>query len=240
MAEPTRFFMVHMRKAGGTALRARFKAIYGFDGIYPNGDDGGFMGLTDMHLLRQRWPERRRDIRVIMGHLPLCTVDMLDAEFVTLTMLRHPVERTLSFLRMQKARNPDDVDRSLDEVYDAQPRFDTTIDNHMTRMLGLGLDEALAGDGGLTVVDQDADLLARAKAGLERVDEIGLHEDYGDFVDRISRRYHLDLGDDERRNQVLPRNRVEHTDARARRIEADQQLDLELYEHARALVEQRR
>ena len=62
---------------------------------------------------------------MIAGHFPLCTIELLDAEFTTLTVLRHPVERTLSYLRHHRDTTPADSERSLEELYE-QPRSSTT------------------------------------------------------------------------------------------------------------------
>ena len=42
---------------------------------------------------------RRARIRVFCGHFPFVAVELLGEEVTTITILRDPVERTLSFLR---------------------------------------------------------------------------------------------------------------------------------------------
>ena len=71
-----------------------------------------------------------------------------------MTVLRHPVERTLSFLRHQAERRQRGAteDTPLEEIYDDPFRFEAMIQNHMTRMLSLTPDEMVAGDGVLTTV----------------------------------------------------------------------------------------
>ena len=108
--EPTRFFIVHLQKTAGTSLRDRFRATFPDTAIYPNASDGRDKRVSVIsvtHLL-ERWRERRDEIRLIAGHFPLSTIELLDADFVTLSILRAPVDRTLSYLRHQKKLNRDD------------------------------------------------------------------------------------------------------------------------------------
>lgn len=97
--EPTRFFIVHLQKAAGTSLRDRFRATLDDPAIYPNATDGRDKRLSVISLahLLERWRVRRDEIRLVAGHFPLSTVELLDADFVTLSILRPPVDRTLSY-----------------------------------------------------------------------------------------------------------------------------------------------
>ena len=64
-----------------------------------------------------------------------------------MTVLRDPVERTLSFLRHQAERRQRGAteDTPLVEIYEDPFRFEAMIQNHMTRMLSL--DARRDGDG---------------------------------------------------------------------------------------------
>jgi len=101
-AQPRRFFFVHMQKTGGVSLYMRMRREFGDHAVYPAKSDGDAVGVAPQlmtDVLLRRWAERRDEIRVVTGHFPLCTTELLDAEFTTLTVLRDPVERTLSYLR---------------------------------------------------------------------------------------------------------------------------------------------
>ena len=52
------------------------------------------------------------------GHFPLCTLELLGGSFTTLTILRDPVERTLSALRDQQERSPELRGAPLELIYD--------------------------------------------------------------------------------------------------------------------------
>ena len=60
------------------------------------------------HILLERWEARRDEIQVVTGHFPLCTTELLDADFTVITVLRDPVERTLSYLRHHRDTTPAD------------------------------------------------------------------------------------------------------------------------------------
>src|SRR4051794_18565316 len=94
-----RFFIAHMQKTAGTSLRDRLRNHFPDSAIYPNGSDGRDRRLSVIsvkHLLAQ-WDERGEEIRLLTGHFPLSVIELIDADFVTMTVLREPVDRTLSY-----------------------------------------------------------------------------------------------------------------------------------------------
>ena len=108
------------------------------------------------------------------GHFPLCTVELLGATFTTLTVLRDPVERTLSYLRHHRKVTPEDRERSLEEIYDDPFRFHGLIHNHMVKMFSLDPDEMT--DGALTPVDFTPDAPRAGQAEPRPVDVVGDQE----------------------------------------------------------------
>ena len=236
--EPTRFFMVHLQKSAGTSLRDRFRSTFDDAAIYPNASDGRdkrHSVISLSHLL-ERWRARRHEIRLIAGHFPLSTVELLDAEFVTLSVLRPPVERTLSYLRHQKMLNRDDRDRSLEEIYDDPFRFNGLIRNHMVRMFSIGADEMRAGDGVLTDVPDTRERLERAKEAVAGLDAFGIQPRFDEFCTELECRFGLDLGPPLRKNATTP---AEAPPRLIDRILEDNALDVELYEFAQRLYHER-
>lgn len=238
-SEPLRFFVVHMQKTAGTSLRDRFRQHYDEAAIYPNRDDGRSKGLSVISLshLEERWAARGEEIRVVAGHFPLSTTEVLGAPFVTLTVLRPVVERTLSYLRHQRRVGPPaDREKTLEQIYDDPFRFQGLIENHMTRMLSLTVDEMRPGDGGLSTVPFDDERLAMAKAGLESLDLLGLQPRFEELCGALTDRYGLRLGEPVRSNTTEPEDAPP---ALIERIVADNALDLALYEHAERLYAER-
>lgn len=237
--EPTRFFVVHLQKSAGTSLRDRLTAAFGVDAIYPNITDGNRKGhsvISLSHLL-ERWEARRDEIRVIAGHFPLSTVELLDAHFVTLSVLRPPVERTLSYLRHQRKLNRKDRDCTLEQIYDDPFRYNGLIRNHMVRMFSIPAEEMTTGDGVLTDVPDSRERLERAKAGVAGLDAFGLQPRFEEFCDDLARRYRLDLGESLHSNATVPEEAPAELVDRIRR---DNAFDIELYDYAETLYTQRR
>ena len=238
-SEPTRYFIVHLQKTAGTSLRDRFRSTFDESAIYPNAGDGRDKRLSVISLahLLERWRVRRDESRLVAGHFPLSTVELLDADFITLSVLRPPVERTLSYLGHQKRLNQADRERSLEEIYSDPFRFNGLIRNHMVRMFSIGSTEMRAGDGILTDVDDSTELLERAKEGVAGLDAFGLQPSFGEFCDELASQFDLDLGEPRRSNAT---EREDRPAGLVDRIMEDNALDLQLYDFAEQLHAERR
>jgi hypothetical protein len=238
-----RYFFVHIMKTAGSAFRQRLLNHFGEAAVYPA------RGLDRSHPvtlyvsvdhLRERLAARGAEIQVITGHFPLRTVEQLDGRFTTLTLLREPVERTLSYLRQEREDPPvaqflargvrprsRTAGRSLEEIYDdLNGRAQTH--NHMTRMLSLSPAEFI--DSMLTPLELSRDHLERAKEALAGLDAFGLQERYEEFCDEVSARFGWDLGESTAVNTTAA---AEIPAGLRARIADDNALDLELYEFAK-------
>jgi hypothetical protein len=236
-AEPERFFFVHMQKTGGTSLFMRTKRHFGEAGVYPDDTDGDVQDVAPqlmVPVLLERWPKRRDQIRLVGGHFPLCTRELLDADFRTFTVLRDPVERTLSYLRHHRELNRTDWDLTLEEMYEDPAHlmhFRHFIGNHMVKMLSLRTEEMT--DGMMTLIDLDRGRLEQAKEALDDMEELGFQEDLEGFAQRLEQLWGWRLGGP-RHDQ--PTNPVKVPRSLRRRIAKDTALDGELYEYARELA----
>jgi hypothetical protein len=234
--QPDRFFFVHVQKTAGTSLIKRLAHTFGQGGIYPNKTDGEIVAcvISVEHLL-ERWQARNDEIRVVSGHFPLCTAELLDGEFTTLTLLREPVERTLSYLRHHRVLEPGEQDRPLEDIYDDSFRFHGLVHNHMVKMFSLSLEEMT--EGMLTRVEFTAEHLERAKERLAGIDAIGLQEDFDEFCAHLMRRFGWRLGEPLHANSTRS---VDVSESFRARIAEDNAMDVELYEFAQKLCEERR
>jgi uncharacterized protein (DUF433 family) len=224
-----------MQKTAGTTMFQRLVHHFGEAAVYPDKSDGTPPDTTIMvdHLL-ERWQVRGDEIRVIAGHFPLCTIELIPAPFHTFTVLREPVARTLSFLRHYRKLSRE-LDAPLEALYEDDLRFHGLIHNHMVKMLSLRTDEMIAGT--MTRVDFTPEHLERAKAALAGIEVVGLQERFDEFCDDLTARWGWDLGEQKRANATKPEDAPASLIERIRR---DNALDVELYEHARALVAARR
>lgn len=237
MSEPHRYFFVHMQKTAGTALFQRLKLHLDRGSIYPPVEAAGTIAASlDVAMVERYFHEHRDHLRVITGHFPLCVADLLGVPFATFTVLRDPVERTLSFLRDNKTREPRAREMSLDAIYSDPHLFHGLIHNHMVKMLSLSATEMTHGT--MTRVEFDAERLELAKRNLaEKIDVVGLQDHFEDFCGELTRRYGFDLGPPRFANRTEPRP---VPDGLSERIAADNELDVELYRFAQRLCEERR
>jgi hypothetical protein len=235
-----RFFVAHMQKTAGTTLRDRLRASFTDEQVYPNVTDGTDprVAVISVSHLRERWAVRGEQIRLLTGHFPVRTVELLGVPFLTMTILRHPVERTLSFLRHQAERRQRGAneDTPLVEIYEDPFRFTHMIQNHMVRTLSLSPEEMLEHDGVLTPVPYTRDRLERAKEALAGLALFGLQSRFEEFCDELAMRYGLDVGEPLRSNTTEP---ADFPDGLADRIAADNALDMELYDYACSLYRDR-
>jgi Sulfotransferase family len=229
---PHRYFFIHLQKTAGTTLRHRLMNHFGEAAVYPNRSDATDITtlMTSVEYLQQRLEARGDEIRVVSGHFPLCTAAVLGGRFETLTILRDPVERTLSYLRHHRENTPEDRDKPLEEIYDDPFRFHGLAHNHMTKMFSLTPSEMTAGM--LTHVKFTRDHLERAKRGLTGVGAVGLYERFEEFCSGLSQRFGWRLGERQVVNTSQP---VAVPRSFRARIAEDNAFDLELYEFAREL-----
>ncbi len=231
-----RYFFLHMMKTGGISLLWRLRRVFADQAIYPDHTDGDTLSdgpQISVPRLLQRWndADRRDQIRLIAGHLPLCTLDLLAAEFHTFTLLRDPVDRTLSFLSHHRAHRPDLHELPLEGIYEDRFIQEHLLRDHMTKMLALSIEEMT--DGLMTPVHLDSGHLRTAKDKLESLELFGFTDRMEEFCARLSDRYGWDLGAPIVSNQSGP---VVAAEAFRRRIATDNALDMDLYQHALALA----
>lgn len=235
MSRPDRWFFVHLQKTGGTALFQRLRDAVGPDAIYPLPHDRGEVAaVLDVDHLRDELRRHGDQIQVVTGHFPLCAAGLMGDHVRTFTILRDPVERTLSLLR--RRQEIDDRFHGLDlaAIY-RDDRLRPFVRNHMVKMLSIR-PEAM-GRTPLTLdVDLGADDLQAAVENLARVEVVGLQERFDELCDELAARYSWDLGPARVANRTAPRP----VPAGLRdEIAADNHLDVQLYRAAVELVSAR-
>lgn len=228
-----RFFFLHVMKTGGATFRQHVVANFGPGEVYPDPalDTNLFIANTRIEYLRDLPPERKAQIRAYTGHFPFLCIDMLGIPLVTLTMLRDPVARTISYLRHCKRYHENQHDLSLDEIYDDPFVNSVFIRNHQARLFCLEPDDEPVTY--MHVVEVDDARLTSAKHNLAQVDVIGFTEEYDAFMDTMQRRYSWHFG------PVAPWHVSKEpwpaSDELKRRIAGDNAADIEFYEFARSL-----
>ena len=179
-------------------------------------------------------PEDRRRIRIYSGHLPFAVAKMVQADF-TLTILRDPLERTLSLLRQLQRNRARMRAMSLEEIYDDPMVFGLLIHNYQSKLFAMTLDDKL--ESHLDVLDVDDARLEVAFGHLESVDVLGLTNAFGCFTEELRRRFGWRIGDV--RDRFVDKSPSPASASLRSRIVADNQADIAFYDRARQIVERR-
>jgi len=235
-AESERYFFMHIPKTAGMTLYHRLIGCHG-ETLYPLPRDRGRLdAAADIDHLRRCFGTHRSQIRVVVGHFPRCIDEVLGVPLTTFTILRNPVDRTLSFLRRRKLRE-ENRDRPIEDLYADPYLLHGWIHNFMVKALTMTVPEMQRGVA--SMVPYDEGRLERAKHVLEhRIELFGVQEDFDTFCEELSSRFGWDLGDG-----TLLANQTSAMDVSEElkeRIAHDSTLDMQLYDFARDLLVRRR
>jgi hypothetical protein len=237
VTEPQRYFFLHIPKTAGMVMFQHLARQFGDDAVYPQPEYRGRLGAaTDTQQLERDFRANAADIRVVVGHFPLCAVDLLGVPFSTFTILRDPVERTLSLLRQHQQRDERYHGAALEDVYADPVLLFGLIHNYMVKVLSMTPDEMTS--GALSLLTYDDAHLERAQHNLEhRIEVFGLQESFDEFRVALASHYGWDLGGSARyENRTTP---VAVSDEFRARIAHDNRYDVELYRFAPVLLRRR-
>jgi hypothetical protein len=232
---PTYFF-IHVMKTGGTTFVQHILANFSADAVYPSSTrgEGRKRAYYMIDELRRISLERRGSLRAYSGHFPFVAAELVGAD-VTLAILRDPIERTVSILRHHRREDPRLHGATLEEVYDDGWVFPLYVHNYQAKLFAMTVDDKL--ESHLDLIDVDEARLEIALTNLERVDVLGLHHRYAEFLDTMREQQGWTIGD-------VPDLRVsaDRRDVPSQlreRIAADNAAEMTFYEHAVRLYERR-
>jgi hypothetical protein len=239
-------------KTGGSALSINVSKNFRVDEVYPHPDlDLGDFSSGNVRLRAVRVgyllslpEERRRTIRLYAGHFPFVACELLGGGFRTMTLLRDPVDRTISLLRhLQRAEATSATIESstspirLEEIYERADVYEPLVHNHQTKIFSMTVGDDPTGY--MHTIHVDEARLSLARRNLEAVDAVGLTERHAEFVDDLAAQFGWHLKREVRAN-AAPDNSPEVSESFRRRIEADNAIDIEFYDYAKQLVAARR
>jgi hypothetical protein len=231
------FFVKVMKTAGGTLLQqilANFerRQVYPYE-RYDRDLETANYGIEYLTGLST---ERRDAISVFTGHFPFVSVELLGMKLTTITILRDPVERTLSYLRHCKRHHEQHRELALEEIYEDEFFFPCFIENHQAKQFAFTVEDRP--QTYMDVLEIDRARLELAKTNLSTVDVVGLRERFDDLLRELHDRYGWTVAAVKDRNVSDERDQV--AESFRRRIAADNLADMEFYEFARELCDQRR
>ncbi len=268
MSSPPRYLFIHVMKTGGTSFVFHLLQQFAPNEVYPSAgldrrhatDAEPYGSLADLAAVT---PERHRAIRMYAGHFPymardLIAGDLTSGDLTTLTLLRDPVDRTVSLLKHFKRLYERFRDEPLERIYEDPFVYRHFIDNHQTKVFSVDradhprtiasrvtyqqindyvtgtAPDAVGADDTITVDDRR---LERARENLARVDVVGLNERFDEFVETLRARFGWwpdGMAGDARAN-VSSESWVASPELRAR-IARDNAFDVELYAYAKELA----
>jgi len=252
------FFFLHVMKTGGTAFVLNVLQNFGPGEVYPSDLDkrqpDDLVPYVSISRLLETSAERRRAIRLYTGHFPYVVCELMGVEFRTLTVLRDPVERTLSVLKHFKRHFERYEPLPLAALYDDPFLFENYVHNHQTKLFSITAQDRtetfvstlthaenrarhLGGaDPTTTTIAVDAARLSVAKTNLARVDVVGVNERYPEFVASLRARFGWWPAGVDADVRVNVADDVTDADTSLRRrIAQDNAFDVELYELAKDL-----
>lgn len=234
-----KFFFIHVMKTAGWTLRKHMMANFEEDEFFPCEALEPDMLKANIQLdyLTALPASRRARIRAYSGHFPFVAVELLGEKVTTITILRDPVERTLSLLRQRKVIHHRDEAISLEEIYEDEFLFPALIRDHQAKLFALTVDDELGSY--MRALEIDSDRLELAKQNVESVDVVGTQDRFDELVSELERRFGWRRGPVERMN-ASPKTPGDAPASFRRRIAEENQADIEFYEHAVRLCERRR
>lgn len=170
---PERILVIHIAKTAGTSLRRMLQDEYGRRRVYP-GDwhlrhlpDGLYPLGSEMLRNHATLPPHN----VLVGHFTAAMADMLPGRYQTATVLREPIQRSLSMLGHFSRT----LSVPVPELLEDGVFMEANIADFQTRILGAdGVCDPHQVDMG------DEALLDRAVARLGRLDFVGLTERFAE------------------------------------------------------------
>lgn len=147
----TRFFFIHIMKTGGTSfvdiLRYNFNGAERYPDVCLTPDSDLFESMEAyMHVpaIVKSVNSRAKQLRIVRGHVPYSVESLFDGEFETLTLLRNPVERTISYLKHCRRYHVEHMSLSLEEIYDDIWFRKSFMENYQTKIFSMTSEEALS------------------------------------------------------------------------------------------------
>ena len=140
-------------KTGGTSFADIIGGNFAAHERYPDAclaPDAGFLRRIEAYLfvpgLIADVNAQHGKLRMVRGHIPYAVRDLLEDSYVAITLVREPVERTLSYLKHCRRYHTEHWEMELEEIYE-DPWFRATfVQDYQTKIFSMSPQEALSED----------------------------------------------------------------------------------------------
>ncbi|MCB1689683.1 MAG: sulfotransferase family 2 domain-containing protein [Halioglobus sp.] len=148
-----KFLFIHIMKTGGTSFADIIGNNFPAEERYPDAcidRDADIFRRIEAYLFA---PNLVADVnalqgrlRMVRGHVPYAVRTLLHDSYVAMTLLREPVERTLSYLKHCRRYHSEHQKLALEEIYEDQWFNASFIHNYQTKLFSMSAEETLAED----------------------------------------------------------------------------------------------
>jgi len=226
--EDKTLIFIHIPKAGGITLCHTLLRLYDPSHVYwlhsPDLECAGELSKLPI--------DQRRQLKVLMGHMPFGLHALLTQQTSYITFLRDPIERTLSYYSYVSQRHPDDLyyDAAVNKMsLEDYLKSGLFADNDQTRRLaGIPSDEPCT-----------IETLEIAKRNLhEYFSGVGITKYYDETLIMWKQLFGWSMPYYKRENITKQRlSREEVTPETLKIIENQNGFDIQLYQHVKDLIE---
>lgn len=149
----SKYFFIHVMKTGGTSFADIIAANFPTSDRYPDAyltPDQNIFERFETYLyvpgLVSRVNAMQGKLKIVSGHVPYQVRSLLHDSYIAMTLLRDPVERTLSYLKHCRKYHIEHMNLTLEQIYD-DPWFHASfIQNYQTKIFSMSAQESLAED----------------------------------------------------------------------------------------------
>jgi hypothetical protein len=247
----------HIPKTAGTTLRKIITENYSSTQLYQcyvfKPEQKTMMDVVNnlRHSLKKTQnslEENSSNIKIIAGHIGFGLHEFIDLPLTNtsyITILREPSERVLSYISHIRSHfnNPlGEIARNKSLKYFIEGRYSIEIDNYQTRYLsGIGWQKIILGKGKPIPYGKcTQEMLDMAKQNLKNYYLIGIQENFSQTLSLFARelgwKVEQNLFINKNKNRI---NQNEVSDETIKIIKEHNQLDVELYEYAQILFQEK-
>lgn len=223
-------FFIHIPKTAGTSMRLMLYDIFEQESILPNLQDlksssGGYPPFADLLALVN--DHQKKNIKLVMGHYPFLPNALFFNPPQIFTFLREPIARTVSNLFHLKKYKAENYKRSLEEVFDLNPR---QMQNTQVRYLA----------GSIHKKDMEKRELNIALYNLRNCRFVGITEQFEDSIEMLENLFDWKFPERVRTNVNYTDKKKELSADLMEKIVEANKLDVELYKKALILFEEKK